>query len=335
MAVALELARRGLGRTVPNPAVGAVLVRGGNMIGSGWHAKAGEPHAEINALRSLSAGETAGGATLYVTLEPCSTHGRTPPCCTAIAEAGVARVVWGATDPNPAHQGRAQALLEDKGISVTTGILAEECTALNREWNHFIKTGLPWVILKAGMSLDGRITAATTQWITSPPARQDGWKLRHRVDAVLIGSATARRDNPQLTARGTIPPHSRTNPPWRVVWTPSGRKLPSGLHLLTDALKDRTLVLREKCLADALRHLAELGCVSVLLEGGGRLHGAAVDARLVQEVVIYLAPRFLGGPVPAVRGRGVDRNEAALPLNILSCTRLGQDLRLHALVQGP
>jgi diaminohydroxyphosphoribosylaminopyrimidine deaminase/5-amino-6-(5-phosphoribosylamino)uracil reductase len=331
---ALALARRGLGKTIPNPSVGAVLVKNGAVIGSGWHAKAGEPHAEINALHSVGRGVSTKGATLYVTLEPCSTHGRTPPCCAAIVDAQIARVVWGATDPNPAHAGRARSWLEKAGLEVLPGVLATECTNLNREWNHYITTGRPWVILKAGMSLDGRLTAPTTQWITSTAARQDGWKLRHQVDAILIGAETAIRDNPRLTPRGPAPPHSRTVPPWRAVWSPSGKNLPPDLHLLTDSLRDRTLILRQKTLDEALQHLATKGCVSVLLEGGGRLHGAAVDAKLVNEAMVYLAPTFLGGPVAAVRGLGVADHDAALQLHFLSCTPVGSDLRFHALVES-
>lgn len=310
-----------------------MVVKHGKVIGEGWHAKAGEPHAEIHALRAVPIGQDLRDATLFVTLEPCSTHGRTPPCCEAIVRAGLGRVVWGATDPNPAHAGRAAQLLRKQGIEVRTGVLAEECTSLNREWNHFIRTGRPWVILKAGMSLDARLTAPSTQWITSPAARKDAWKLRHGVDAILIGAETAVRDNPRLTPRGPAPSHSRSQPPRRVVWSPSGRKLPGDLHLFTDALRDRTLVLREKTLTGVLARLADLGCVSVLLEGGGRLHGAAVDAGVVNEAVIYLAPKFLGGPVPAVRGLGVADNESAARFRFVSCQPIGPDLRLHALAE--
>ncbi|HWB60221.1 MAG TPA: bifunctional diaminohydroxyphosphoribosylaminopyrimidine deaminase/5-amino-6-(5-phosphoribosylamino)uracil reductase RibD, partial [Chthoniobacteraceae bacterium] len=189
MRLALREAAKGIGHTSPNPAVGAVLVsRAGKILARGWHHAAGCPHAEIEAL-----GKTrhARGATLYVTLEPCSTRGRTPPCTEAIIAAGIARVVIGAIDPNPAHAGRAVKILKRAGIAVTTGLLAAECAALNRPFNKWIVTGMPYVYAKAGMSLDGRIARqpGEGQWITSPASRAHVQKLRARVDAILIGAS--------------------------------------------------------------------------------------------------------------------------------------------------
>jgi diaminohydroxyphosphoribosylaminopyrimidine deaminase/5-amino-6-(5-phosphoribosylamino)uracil reductase len=203
MRAALAEARKGLGKTGPNPAVGAVISKNGKILSRGWHRGAGKPHAEIEALRNLKNPALARGATFHVTLEPCSTHGRTPPCTEAIIQAGFARVVFGATDPNPKHAGRAKEILEDAGIQTLSGVLGEECTLLNRAWNKWIATGLPFVTAKAGMSLDGRIASPPDRrWITSEAARRDAMRLRAECGAVLVGAETVRTDNPQLTIRG-------------------------------------------------------------------------------------------------------------------------------------
>lgn len=331
MRAALAEARRGLGRTSPNPAVGAVIVRGGRILARGFHRAAGRPHAEIEALRALPSPADAQGATIYVTLEPCSTHGRTPPCTDAIRRAGIKRVVYGATDPNPAHAGRADALLRAHGIAVTAGVLAADCAALNRAWNYWIKTGRPWVIAKCGLSLDGRISShPEARWITNADSRSDAMQLRAGVDAILIGGGTARADNPRLTLRGI----RGARQPWRVVVTKSGR-LPKTLHLFQDRHRDRTLIFRGEALPDVLATLGAMDVTSVLIEGGGHTLGDAFDAGLVDEVVFYLAPQFLGGPVPAVGGMGVARNEDARPLVEVSYARLGDDVRVRGLVPRP
>jgi len=202
MRLALREAWKGLTKTKPNPMVGAVIVAEGKVLARGHHAKAGEAHAEIAALNKLTSREQARGTTLYITLEPCSTHGRTPPCTEAIIHAGFARVVYGATDPNPQHQGEAKKILEAANISVTTGVLAEKCTALNHAWNHRMKTGMPWIIAKCGMSLDGRIASPDRRWITSEASRRHAMLFRRHVDAILVGGNTVRCDNPRLTIRG-------------------------------------------------------------------------------------------------------------------------------------
>ena len=226
MREAIRLAAQELGKTRPNPAVGCVIVKNGRIIARGWHRRAGLPHAEIEALRSLKNASAARGATAYVTLEPCSTNGRTPPCTTALVEAGLARVVTGAIDPNPKHRGRGLRLLHKAGLKTTSGVLAEECAALNPEFHHVMTTGLPWVIAKCGMSLDGRLTRppGEGQWITSALARRDAMKLRTRVDAILVGAGTVRADDPALTLRGV-----RGTQPWRIVWAP-GRWSGCGLE---------------------------------------------------------------------------------------------------------
>jgi diaminohydroxyphosphoribosylaminopyrimidine deaminase/5-amino-6-(5-phosphoribosylamino)uracil reductase len=204
MELALRLARRGYGATSPNPMVGAVLVKGRRVIGRGWHHRTGFPHAEIEALRDAQKhGHDPRGATLYVTLEPCSTHGRTPPCTDAIIAAGIKRVVVGATDPNPNHAGRAFKILKRAGIETVHGILGEECTRLNEAFNHWIVHGTPLVTVKAGMTLDGKIATAggESRWITGPEARAYGMNLRQGMDAILVGVNTILCDDPMLTFR--------------------------------------------------------------------------------------------------------------------------------------
>ena len=204
MRLALGLARRGCGTTTPNPMVGAVLVKAGNIIGRGWHRRAGGPHAEIEALRDAEkSGHAPRGATLYVTLEPCCTHGRTPPCTEAILMAGIKRVVIGATDPNPNHAGRAFQILKRAGIEVLPGVLAQACSRMNEAFNHWIVHRTPFVTVKAAMTLDGKIATADgeSKWITGEPARAYGQKLRQGSDAILVGVNTVLADDPSLTAR--------------------------------------------------------------------------------------------------------------------------------------
>lgn len=331
MRAALVEARKGLGQTSPNPAVGAVIVRGDRIVARGYHHAAGQPHAEIEAIRALKRPEAARGATICITLEPCSTHGRTPPCTEAILAAGFSRVIYGATDPNPKHVGRAAKLLRAAGVEVVEGVLAEACTALNREFNHWITTGLPWVIAKWAMSLDGRLTRppGESSWLTSPAARQHAMQLRARVDAIVVGAGTVRADDPQLTIRGI--PGARQ--PWRVVLTRRG-DLPAGAKLFTDEARDRTLVLRGKSLRAALRELGRRGISRVLIEGGGDILGQALDGRLVQEVCCYLAPRLAGGSVPAVGGSGVADNAERLRMREVRFTRIGSDVFLSGLLDA-
>ena len=331
MRLALREAARGVGRTSPNPAVGAVIVKAGRVLAKGWHRCAGEPHAEIEALRVLKKPELARGATLYVTLEPCCTHGLTPPCTDAIAAAGLARVVVGAMDPNPLHAGRGFAVLQKAGIAVTSGILAAKCAALNAAFNKWITTGLPLVIAKAGISLDGRLTRPPGEgtWLTSAKSRADAMRLRAQVDAILVGAGTVRADNPRLTVRGL----RGSRQPWRVVLTRSGR-LPKGAHLFSDEHRGRTLVFRGKSLCAVLRALGERGCTSVMIEGGGALLGSAFDARLVDRVHFYIAPLLCGGP-DVIGGRGAGSTRDAVRLENFSCRKIGPDLRLIADVRRP
>jgi len=327
MGVAIEAGRLGIGLTRPNPAVGAVIAKNGRTLASGWHRAAGQPHAEIEALRNLTSPDQARGATIYITMEPCSTQGRTPPCTSAIIDAKIKAVVYGATDPNPKHAGRARAILETAGIQVRSDVRAAECGALNTAWNKWIATGLPFVIAKAGMSLDGKISShPSARWITSAAARKDAMCLRNSCQAIVVGAETVRADNPMLTIRGLRGSHDQ---PWRVVWSRTG-KLPPKCHFLTDQRRDRTLVFAGKSLRAVLRDLAGRGVERVLIEGGGRVLGEAFDRALVDRVVFYIAPTLLGGPVPAVGGLGVAGNEQRIHLVNPQYKPVGGDLRVEA-----
>jgi diaminohydroxyphosphoribosylaminopyrimidine deaminase/5-amino-6-(5-phosphoribosylamino)uracil reductase len=325
MRAALSEACKGIGKTGANPAVGAVISKNDKILSRGWHRGEGEPHAEIEALRSLKNHKLAKGATLHVTLEPCSTHGLTPPCTAAIVEAGFARVVFGATDPNPKHAGRAVNILTSAGIQVLCGILAEECTLINRPWNKWIATGLPYVTAKAGMSLDGRITSPPDRrWITSQAARCDAMYLRAECGAILVGAETVRTDNPHLTIRGL----RVKDQPLRVVWSRSG-KIPSDCHLLTDEHRERTLVYKATSLRKVLQDLAKRGVQHVLIEGGGKTLGEALDRALIDRIVFYIAPVLLGGPTPAIGGLGASNNASAPRLKNSSFCQIGPDLRVE------
>ncbi len=335
LAFALREAQRGLGLTSPNPAVGAVIVKAGRVLAKGYHRRAGCPHAEIEALSALRSPAAGRGATLYVTLEPCSTHGRTPPCVEAIIRAGISRVVVGAIDPNPRHAGRGIALLQDAGIEVQTGVLEPECRELNAPFNKWITTGLPWVIAKVGMSLDGRLTRppGEGQWLTSPASRADAQHLRARADAILIGANTLRADNPQLTIRN-LPGFEEKPQPWRIILSRGQNPLPKNAHVFTDAHRERTLVFCGKSLSTVLRELGrERQVTCVLIEGGMRVLGEAFDRRLVDEVCFYTAPLLCAGPVVAVGGRGAATTAEAPRIAAPEYRRIGDDLRLSGRVE--
>lgn len=322
----LREARRGLGRTSPNPAVGAVIVSPtGQILARGWHRAAGRPHAEVEALRALADPALARGATLYVTLEPCSTHGRTPPCTDAIRRAGIARVVVGATDPNPQHAGRGLDVLRAAGVVVHAGVLADECAALNRPFNRWIVTRRPWVIAKAALSLDGHLAppAGEGQWLTGPAARAHAHReLRARVDAILVGAGTVRADDPALTVRGV---RGAVRQPSRVVLTRSGN-LPAGARLFTDEHRERTLVLRDLSPSAVLENLGQRQVTSLLIEGGAETLAAFFDAGLVDEIRFYLAPILTGDGPPALR------LTKPVELSRPSYRQLGPDVHVTAFV---
>jgi diaminohydroxyphosphoribosylaminopyrimidine deaminase/5-amino-6-(5-phosphoribosylamino)uracil reductase len=361
---ALALARRGVGKTSPNPAVGAVLVRNGRVIGEGWHRRAGGPHAEVFALRNAGVRSQESGvrsqheltlhasrSTLHVTMEPCCTWGKTPPCTDAIISAGVKRVVVAARDPNPKHNGRGLKILRRAGIRVESGLLAEEAMRLNEAFNKWITTGLPFVIAKAAMSLDGKIATRTgdSKWITSEAARREAHKLRASVDAIMVGANTVIRDNPQLTVRHGV--HAKQ--PSRVTVDARGRT-PIKTKLFTDVHHKRTIVLTTNLssarwrrrlvllgvdvvivkhdrarvdLRSALRALGKRNVTSVLAEGGGELLGSLFDARLVDKVALFYAPIVIGGrgAVTAVAGEGVAAIKKAVRLTDCHWRRLGKN----------
>jgi diaminohydroxyphosphoribosylaminopyrimidine deaminase/5-amino-6-(5-phosphoribosylamino)uracil reductase len=324
MRAALNEAKKAHGRTSPNPAVGAVLVIDNRIVAKGHHREAGRDHAEVECLRNFGAPVPAR-ATLYVSLEPCSTTGRTAPCTNAIIGAGVKNVVVGATDVNPRHSGRGIVELRNAGVRVRDGILAEECTRLNEAFNKWIVTGRPFVIAKCGMSLDGRLTRppAESRWITGRNARRDAHLLRASVDAVLVGAETVRTDNPRLTVRGV----RGARQPWRVVLTRSG-ELPRRARLLSDKFAARTLIYKRKSLASVLKDLGKRGITSVLIEGGGEVLGEALDKRLIDRVQIYLGPILTGGPVIAFPGEGTGKTADALRLREIAYQQIGQNISI-------
>lgn len=352
MARALALAERARGRTSPNPLVGCVLVRDGEVIGEGWHHRAGEPHAEVVALRA--AGE-ARGATAYVTLEPCAHTGRTPPCTGALIGAGVKRVVIATRDPNPRVNGRGVARLQAAGMEVLEGVLEAESRAQNEAFFTVQQRGRPWVLYKAAMSLDGKTATVSGQsrWITGPSARERVHRWRDELDAVAVGISTVLRDDPQLTCRV-----EGGRSPVKVVFdslarTPVSAKLFKAdekgvaarvLIFASEKAATRLEVLRdagaevEILPADArgrvevraaLTRLAEKGINSLLLEGGGTLAWSFFEARAVDKVAVFIAPKLLGGSgASPLGGLGVDTPADAITLNELQSETVGGDLLL-------
>lgn len=329
MQLAVSEAEKGVGLTSPNPAVGAVIVKDGRALGSGWHRAAGKPHAEREALADAVENGHRGalaGATIYVTLEPCSTEGRTPPCTQGIIEAGISRVVYGAEDPNPRHRGRARELLATAGIRVDTGVEQTVCGHLIRGFAKHQRTGLPWVLVKSAVSLDGRTTRppGESQWLTSPESRQAVQRMRHESDAIITGGNTLRADDPALTVRS--PELARKVQPWRMIVTRGYRaSLPATARVFTDEFADRTLVQEDGDLRAALAELARRGCNQVMVEAGGTLLGAFLDAGLVDEVAVFYAPMLTGGP---------DAGFAGLPREVRLAepkfVRIGDDVLLRA-----
>jgi len=319
MRAALAEAQRGLGQTSPNPAVGAVLVIDNRIVARGHHRRAGAPHAEMECLARFGR-KLPKKATLYVTLEPCSTTGRTPPCTNALVEAGLKRLVVGALDPNPKHSGRGIEWLKQNGVDVRVGLLAGECEELNRSYNKWIRTKLPFVIAKCGMSLDGRLTAPPrdVRWLTSPKARRHAQALRARVDAILVGAETVRSDDPRLTVRGK----RDARQPWRVVLSTSG-KLPRSAKVFRDRFADRTLVYGKTRLSTVLRDLGTREITSILIEGGGEILGQALDDQLIDQIQIYVAPVFTGGPTVAFARSGAGSTQEAPHLIDVQYEKIG------------
>jgi diaminohydroxyphosphoribosylaminopyrimidine deaminase/5-amino-6-(5-phosphoribosylamino)uracil reductase len=322
MREALREAKKGLGFTSPNPAVGALLVQRNKIIARGHHRQAGAPHAEVECLRS-AAERVPTGSTLYVTLEPCSTAGRTGACVDEIIRNGVKTVVIGAIDANPRHRGRGITLLQDAGLGVRAGVLANECNAMNEAFNKWISTKQPFVIAKCGMSLDGRLTRPPDElrWLTDSTARRHAHGLRATVDAILIGAETLRVDNPRLTTRYV----RNANQPWRVVLTRSG-KWSRKSKLFTDRFAERTIVYAGKSLPAVLSDLGQRNITSVMIEGGGNVLGQALDGCLIDKIQIYIGPILTGGPVIAFPGQGAAAAQSALRLERVSYSRVGQSV---------
>jgi diaminohydroxyphosphoribosylaminopyrimidine deaminase/5-amino-6-(5-phosphoribosylamino)uracil reductase len=345
MRLALREGEKGLGRTSPNPAVGAVLVKGGRVVGRGHHAHAGGPHAEVVAI--AAAGARARGADLYTTLEPCDHYGRTPPCSRAVLEAGIRRVFVGSADPNPLVNGRGIARLRRAGVEVVERVLGAECDALNAHWFKYIRERRPYVTLKAAVTLDGRLATRTgdSRWVTGEAARRWVHQLRDRVDAVLVGSGTARADDPRLTTRL---PGGRGRDAVRVVLD-TDLSLPSTLALLRPRSSAPTVVAhasaRERRVArgvellrcrrgpggvdlrDLLAKLAERGITHLLVEGGARVHARFLEEGLVDRMAVLVAPKLAGADgVPLAAIAGPARMADALRLDEVQVERLGDDV---------
>ncbi len=365
MRLALRLAKRGYGCTSPNPTVGAVLVKGGKIIGRGRTAPAGGPHAEIEAFRNANnCGHNPKGATLYVTLEPCCTHGRTPPCTDAIKSAGIKCVVVGATDPNPKHVGKGFAILKRAGIKVVSGVLADECARLNEAFNHWIVHRTPFVTVKAAMTLDGKIATASgeSKWITGEQARAHGMKLRHGSDAILVGVNTVLADDPSLTARSKKSEvgGQKSDKKLRRIVLDSMARTPLDAKLVSDeqaalttivvserapkkrvaALAKRSNVLvapQTNTTLDLLWLLQKLGAeniTSLLVEGGGEVNASFLMGGFAQRVAFFYAPKILGGRESrkGVAGEGAKSLSEALQLRDVVWRKLGEDLLLTARV---
>lgn len=334
---ALSLARRGLGLTSPNPPVGAVLVKDGAEVGRGWHKGSGQPHAEVEAIRDgvrRHGEEVTQGATIYVTLEPCSTHGRTGSCTAALIRAGVSRVVVGAGDPNPSHEGRAGPLFLEAGIDYTEGIEEPGCEAIIRAFTKVQRSGLPWVIIKSAFGLDGKVTRPQSegQWLSGEGSRAEVHGLRGEVDAILTTGKTVRCDNPRLTIRGTAQGVEKRQP-LRVVLTSRDLGVPKGSQILTDDVRDKTLIYRSKRIESVLRDLvSDHGVLSIMVEAGGTMVGQLLDEGWADEVVFYLAPLITGGGVPAVGGEGAVDLRGRIKMESSSFRRIGDDVRVRAMI---
>ena len=308
MGMAVELAKRAGNSTRPNPRVGAVVVKNNKIVGTGFHRNAGGDHAEVEALRK--AGVQAKGANLYVTLEPCSTHGRTPPCTDRIVASGVREVIYGAGDVDRRNAGGAGRILSRKKIRVVKGILREECEKLNEDYRHWTTKKEPWVILKLAMTMDGYLAIPGRRWITGSKARAEVQKLRAGCDAILVGAETVRQDNPRLTVRKAFRQSAECRnldgvQPWRVVVTRSG-KLPKGANLFRDRHQDRTLVYRKKKWSEVLRDLYQRGVCRLLVEGGLETAKSLKQSKKIHELILHLSPWCGRGKGPRWRHVGYE-----------------------------
>ncbi|HVP76628.1 MAG TPA: bifunctional diaminohydroxyphosphoribosylaminopyrimidine deaminase/5-amino-6-(5-phosphoribosylamino)uracil reductase RibD [Thermodesulfobacteriota bacterium] len=345
---ALRLAEAGKGRTSPNPLVGAVLVKRGKMVGEGYHAKIGEAHAEIVALRQ--AGDKARGAVLYVNLEPCTHYGRTPPCAPQVIKAGVKRVVIGMEDPNPVVHGKGIEALKKAGLDIKVGVLVEECRRLNEAFCKYILNKQPFVLLKAAATLDGKIATRNgdSKWISGEASRRLVHKVRDQVDGVLVGVGTILRDDPLLTAR-----RKEGREPYRIVLD-SRLKIPEEARVFEHSASEvilattelapcekverlekrgvRVLIIHSKegrvDLRSCLTKLAEIGVMNLLVEGGSQVNGSFLDEGLIDKLLLFLSPRLMGDPkaLGIFDGRGVSNLSEAITIKEISTKRIGEDL---------
>ena len=318
---ALELAKRAGEGTRPNPRVGAVVVKGGKLVGAGFHRGAGQPHAEAIAIHQ--AGSRARGADLYVTLEPCSTHGRTPPCTGAIRRAGIQRVIYGSSDVDPRNAARSGRVLQQARIGVVKGVMKRECDLLNEDYFFWTRSQQPWVILKLAMTLDGSLAVPGRRWITGPEARAEVQKIRAGCDAILVGAGTVRKDNPRLTVRSGV----GRDQPWRAVVTKSGA-LPARAKIFTDAQRDRTVIYRNRAWDSVLGDLYGRGVRRLLVEGGAKTAAGLMAAGKVNEVILFFAPETVEKGQPKVADWGAWKWERA------SISRAGRDLCLRGTLKG-
>jgi diaminohydroxyphosphoribosylaminopyrimidine deaminase/5-amino-6-(5-phosphoribosylamino)uracil reductase len=328
MSRALVLAERGRYSVSPNPMVGCVIAWDGRIIGEGWHRRAGEPHAEIEALRNCT--DDPRGATMYITLEPCAHHGRTPPCADALIAAGLARVIIAMTDPHSIVDGRGIEMLRSAGIAVETGLCEEEACRLNEKFIHSVTRGLPFVLLKAGMTLDGKLATVTgeSRWITSPAARDRSLALREEYDAILVGGGTVAADDPQLTRRLGW---NHSISPWTRVVLDRDRRVPPEARVLTDGA--RTILYEDDLpLDEILRDLHRRGVQSLLIEGGSIVHSAFIRERLWQKMIIFVAPAIVGGgDAPSIfSGEPVSRLTDAYRFRFDRVEVVGGDLMITA-----
>lgn len=348
MEIALNLARTAQGQTSPNPLVGAVCVKDGQIVGTGAHLKAGTPHAEVHALNM--AGEASVGADLYVTLEPCAHTGKTPPCAELIITRGIRRVFIASIDPFPSVNGRGIELLQNAGIEVITSILQEEAAHLNRAFFHFVTYCQPYVTLKAAATLDGRLSTQTgdSKWITSAEARTDVHHLRHTHDAILVGVETVLHDNPFLTTRL---PHGGKNP-IRIILDRQLRT-PKTANVITDGAVETIIFTLDSAqkesafsayplvtiesiseevdfLQEVLKRLAKKGIMTLFVEGGSRVHSSFINANLADELYLYMAPKLIGNGASLFmdESRNVMANSESV--QFINVQKIGDDIRLHA-----
>ncbi len=352
---AMDLALKAEGQTFPNPLVGALVVKAGKVIAKGYHQKAGLSHAEVEALDA--AGRRAKGADLYVTLEPCTHYGKTPPCVDRILEAGIRRVFTGMIDPNPLNNGKGIKLLREHGIKIECGILEDELRKINQPFLKYITLKTPYITVKVGQSLDGKIALKTreSQWITSKPAREYSHSLRRFYDGIMVGVNTVIRDNPSLSGGKPDRPltkivadSSLSTPADSNIFKKPGEVIiaslreKSGQETESRSLlfaKARILEVKENNgqlnLYDLLKKLGRLGLCNILVEGGGSLIGSFFDYGLVDKVMFFISPKIIGGKdsISSVMGRGISRLDKAVKLKDVKIKMIGEDLLVDGLVK--